>query len=204
MERYQVILALDQATTTGYCVVDRDGRILDSGIWKLADPKRSGESRGMRYIRFEHQINSTIDRWQVGLIIHEQTLLRGGAPTEIANGLKAIILKAAAEREIEVSSVHASELKKWATGNGAADKARMIVAATKYMSEQNAKYGACKPSPVDDNESDAVLIGLWAASKYGAFPAPVFEPKKKAPKRKATGQKKKADDMVQSEFGFCF
>lgn len=185
MQRHEVILALDQATTTGYAVLDRDGRILDSGIWKLADPKRTGESRGMRYIRFEHEIRSAVERWDVGLIIHEQTLLRGGAATEIANGLKAIILKTAAENDIEVSCVHTCELKKWATGTGAADKARMVLTARAYMTDQNAKYGVCKASPVDDNEADAVLIGLWAASKYGAFPAPVFEKKKKPSKKRA-------------------
>ena len=195
MQRHEVILALDQATTTGYCVLDRDGRILDSGIWKLADPKRTGESRGMRYIRFEHEIRSAVERWDVGLIIHEQTLLRGGAATEIANGLKAIILKTAAERNIEVSCVHTCELKHWATGDGRADKAKMVFQATKYMSEQNARYGTCKASPIDDNESDAVLIGLWAASKYGAFPAPVFEKKKKPSKRKAS--KKTAEKTEQ-------
>ena len=195
MQRHEVILALDQATTTGYAVLDRDGRILDSGIWKLADPKRTGESRGMRYIRFEHEIRSAVERWDVGLIIHEQTLLRGGAPTEIANGLKAIILKTAAENGIEVSCVRTSELKHWATGDGRVDKAKMIVEATKYMSEQNARYGVCKASPIDDNESDAVLIGLWAASKYGAFPAPVFEKKKKPSKRKASKRKTEQEQL---------
>lgn len=194
MERHQVILALDQATTTGYAVLDRDGRILDSGIWKLSDPKRTGESRGMRYIRFEHEIRSAVDRWDVGLIIHEQTLLRGGAATEIANGLKAIILKTAAERNIEVSCVHTCELKHWATGDGRADKARMVAAATGYMTEQNQRYGACKASPIDDNESDAVLIGLWAASKFGAFPAPVFEKKKKPSKKRVVSSKAKKQE----------
>lgn len=183
MERFQVILALDQATTTGYAVTDRDGRILDSGVWHLADPKRSGESRGMRYIRFEKELHRIIKAWDVGLIIHEQTLLRGGAATEIANGLKALILKTAVECNIEVSCVHTTELKKWATGNGSADKALMIQTATRYMTDQNQRYAVCKPYPIDDNEADAVLIGLWASSQYGAFPAPVFPKQKKTPKK---------------------
>lgn len=175
------ILALDQATTTGYAIVEDNGRIIDSGIWELADKKRTGESRGMRYIRFEGHLKRVIPAWDISVICHEQTLLRGGAPTEIANGLKALILKAAAEHGIDVTCVHTSELKKWATGSGKAEKPAMIKAATAFMSEQNQREGICKASPIDDNEADAVLIGLWAASTIGTFPAPVFETKKKSP-----------------------
>ena len=95
------------------------------------------------------------------MICHEQTLLRGGAATEIANGLKALILETAAEHNIEVSCVHAAELKKWATGNGRSDKQEMI----------DACFSLSGVSTIDDNEADAILIGLWASSKYGTFTA---------------------------------
>ena len=39
-------------------------------------------------------------------------------------------------------------------------------------------------SVADDNEADAILIGLWAASVYGTFPAPEWPVRKKAPRRK--------------------
>ena len=168
-----IILALDQATVTGWALVTGAGAVIASGIWKLADPRRTGESRGMRYIRFEHQLRSALERWKPALICHEQTLLRGGAATEIANGLKALILKLAAESGTEVSCVHTSELKKFATGNGRAEKADMIKACISLSGV----------SPSDDNEADAVLIGLWASAKYGTFLAPEWE-KKKAPKRR--------------------
>lgn len=178
------ILALDQATTTGFCVVDEAGQIHASGVWKLADPKRTGESRGMRYIRFEAELRKAIERWEPKLIVHEQTILRGGAPTEIANGLKAIILKEAAVYGLDVSCVHATELKHWATGNGRAEKSAMIATAEAYMLQQGAGV------PHDDNEADAVLIALWSASKFGTFPAPVFpdKPKKKRSRRSSDPQ----------------
>ena len=188
------ILALDQATLTGYAVVDDTGRILHSGTVELADRKRTGESRGMRYIRFENFLRNTIPFWGIRLICHEQTLLRGGNATEIANGLKAIILKEAAEHEIDVTCVHTCELKKWATGNGKAEKPAMIQAATAFMKDQYQREGICKASPVDDNEADAVLIGLWCASAIGTFPAPVFEKKKKPSRRKA--KKKTAEEQL--------
>lgn len=180
-----IILALDQATTTGWAVTDGDGHILDSGVWRLADRNRTGESRGMRYIRFEAYLRQAIEQWTPDLIIHEQTLLRGGAATEIANGLKALVLKTAAAYGLEVSCVHTSELKHWATGDGKADKDRMVMAAEGFCLTQRRSHGN-RPL-IDDNEADAVLIGLWASSKFGAFQGPQWPLKKKAPKRKRSG-----------------
>ena len=172
------ILALDQATVTGWAVAEDTGNIIASGVWKLADTKRSGESRGMRYIRFRAELRRAVETYRPGLICHEQTLLRGGAATEIANGLKALILEAAAEHGLEVSCVHAAELKHFATGNGRAEKSDMVKAA--FL------HSGCPVS--DDNEADAILIALWASSVYGAFPAPQWASGKKAPKRRRAKQ----------------
>jgi len=187
-----VILALDQATLTGYAVVNEQGRIHESGTWMLADRKRTGESRGMRYIRFEAELQKIIGRWRPELIVHEQTLLRGGAATEIANGLKAIVLKLAAERGVEVSCVHTSELKHWATGDGKAEKAAMIQAATGFL-KGHSETG--KAAPDDDNEADAICIGLWAAERYGAFQGPQWPEKKKTPKRRKRSPGSFLDDI---------
>lgn len=180
------ILALDQATVTGWAVVEDTGAVVASGTWKLADRKRTGESRGMRYIRFRHEIEFAIKTYQPSVICHEQTLLRGGAATEIANGLKALILEAAAFHGLEVSCVHTTELKKWATGNGRAEKPEMIEAAQKLANRV----------PSDDNEADAILIGLWASSIYGTFPAPEWQ-KKKSPRRR----KSKRGSLIEELFG---
>ena len=175
------ILALDQATTTGWAVTDGEGMILDSGVWHLADRNRTGESRGMRYIRFRAFLHQAVQQWDPSLIVHEQTLLRGGAATEIANGLKAIILMTAAMYGLEVSCVHTSELKRWATGDGKADKDMMTLAAEGFSLTQR-RNGGGRPL-IDDNEADAICIGLWASSKFGAFPSPEWPSKKKTRKR---------------------
>lgn len=65
-------------------------------------------------------------------------------------------------------------MKKFATGNGRAEKPDMVNAANLLS----------KRPVIDDNEADAILIGLWAASIYGAFPAPEWPSMKKAPKRR--------------------
>ena len=177
-----VILALDQATTTGWAVSNEEGGLLGSGVWHLADKNRTGESRGMRYVRFETELRRAIQKWNPDIIVHEQTLLRGGAATEIANGLKALILKVAQEEELDVSCVHTSELKHWATGNGAADKAEMIAAAIRFRLFQWS--GPDYHPSIDDNEADATLIALWSSSKFGAFQGPQWPKKKKASKRR--------------------
>lgn len=149
------LLALDQATLTGWAVLDECGSVTESGVWKLADPRRTGESRGMRYVRFRSFLRQTLDKYQdIRLIVHEQTLLRGGAATEIANGLKALILEAAAEREMDVTCVHTSELKRFATGNGRAEKRDMMETCL-------SRFGIM---PLDDNHADAILIGFWGLS----------------------------------------
>jgi Holliday junction resolvasome RuvABC endonuclease subunit len=176
-----VILALDQATTTGWAVVDEKGFILDSGVWHLADRKRTGESRGMRYLRLRACLHQAIQQWDPDVIVHEQTLLRGGDATEIANGLKAVILMTAAVYGVEVSCVHTSELKHWATGDGKADKDAMVRAAEGFRLLQ--WKGTGNRPLIDDNEADATLIGLWASSKFGAFQGPSWPNKKKTRKR---------------------
>lgn len=150
------ILALDQATKTGWAVIGEFGLVEDSGTVDLADKGRTGESRGMRYLRLKKFLEDKIKTEGIDLIVHEQTLLRGGAATEVANGLKGVILMVAAEKGIEVSCVHTTELKKFATDSGKADKAMMVDAAKRLTGR----------TPCDDNEADAILIALWA---YQAF-----------------------------------
>jgi Holliday junction resolvasome RuvABC endonuclease subunit len=50
-------------------------------------------------------------------------------------------------------------LKKWACGFGKADKAQMINRAAACLGR----------APIDDNEADAVLIGMMACEEYEAF-----------------------------------
>ena len=92
------------------------------------------------------------------------------------------LFKIAEENELDVSCVHTSELKHWATGDGKADKEHMIVAAMRFRLFQ--WEGVDYHPLIDDNEADATLIALWASSKYGAFQGPSWPSKKKAPKRR--------------------
>lgn len=144
------ILALDLATRTGWAIV-RDGRVIESGVQSF--DKRRGESNGLLFLRARKWLAS-FDR--PDLVAYERAHFRGGAATEICVGLQTRAQEQAAEWGVESAPVATGTLKAWATGNGRADKAAMIQWAAVQIRRR----------PIDDNEADAVAVGLWAASEY--------------------------------------
>jgi Holliday junction resolvasome RuvABC endonuclease subunit len=145
-----LILALDLATRTGWAIV-RDGRVIESGVQDFS--KRRGESNGLLFLRAR--------KWLAGfdrpdLVAYERAHFRGGAATEICVGLQTRAQEQAAEWGVESAPVATGTLKAWAAGSGRADKAAMISWAASKLGRQ----------PEDDNEADAVAVGLWAASEY--------------------------------------
>lgn len=148
-----IILALDCATKTGFCLLNA-GKIVESGVMDFS--KKRGESNGMMFFRFRNWLNSLLD-YGVGLAVYEQAHHRGGAATEICVNLTGRVQEACAERQIEFTTVHSGTLKKWATGHGKAEKAEMMKVAAQSLGR----------APEDDNESDAVLIALMTHEEYG-------------------------------------
>lgn len=157
-----IILALDCATKTGFCLM-KDGKIIESGMQDFT--KRRGESNGMLFIKFrawlvplvcqirrlyvDHQTNSN----EPIILAYESAHHRGGAATEICVGLVTRVLEIAAEYGAETMPVHTATLKKFATGNGRASKEDMVKKAAEVLGRQ----------PIDDNEADAVLIAKFAS-----------------------------------------
>ena len=186
-----LIIAIDQAITTGWAVLSDTGCVLDSGSICFRGSKDSaGESRGMMFLRFSKWLSRLIgdrlmqhrevaaDATHTGvLVIHERPLIyRSGAATEIAAGLKAIIEQVVADAAsdtfvnvcggINVTSVNPAILKHWATGDGRAGKEKMV---------QAVRISCPNINPKDDNEADAILIGKWAAENFGSMPHTTFE-----------------------------
>jgi len=147
------ILALDMATRTGWSWIV-SGKVKESGVQDFT--KRRGESNGILFLRFRKWLCDTCAMVRPDLIAYEQAHMRGGAATEICVGLQTRAQEAAAERGIESVPVHSMTLKKWATGSAKADKAAMIVKAGSYLGRP----------PTDDNEADAVLLGLYTATQF--------------------------------------
>jgi len=147
------ILGLDMATLTGWSVV-QGGQVLESGVQNFA--KKRGESNGLMFLRFRKWLTDFAYLIGPDLIAYEQAHFRGGAATEICVGLQTRAQEIAAERGIESAPVKSTILKKWATGKGNAGKLIMIEAASKHMARL----------PIDDNEADAVLVGMWAWDEF--------------------------------------
>ena len=134
----------------------KDGRICESGVQDFS--KKRGESNGAMFLRFRAWFSRMLDVG-VGLVVYEQSHFRGGAATEIGVNLTGRIQELCADRGVEYSIVHTASLKKWACGFGKADKAQMINRAAACLGR----------APIDDNEADAVLIGMMACEEYEAF-----------------------------------
>ena len=148
------ILALDCATKTGWCLL-KDGRVFESGVEDFS--KRRGESNGAMFLRFRHWLNQLVDRDDVHLVAYEQSHHRGGAATEIGVNLTGRVQEVCAQSQVEYVAVHTATIKKYATGKGNADKTVMIAKAAEVLGRQ----------PLDDNEADAVMLGLYAFQVYG-------------------------------------
>jgi len=148
-----MILAIDAATKTGWCVW-RGGRIYESGVQDFS--KRRGESNGAMFLRFRAWLSRMTDL-PLKLIVYEQAHHRGGAATEICVNLTGRIQEICAERGIEYATIHSGSLKKWATGSGSAGKGEMMARAVTYLGRK----------PLDDNEADAVLMAAYAGEEYG-------------------------------------
>jgi Holliday junction resolvasome RuvABC endonuclease subunit len=159
-----MILSIDAATKTGWALIDK-GKVLESGVQDFS--KKRGESNGAMFLKARRWLMSMIldgHEVAVDLIAFEQAHNRGGAATEICNNLIGRILEVAAivnegqpKEVIQTVPYHSATIKKWATGSGRAEKSAMIARAKKELGRD----------PIDDNEADAVLIGLMAWEEYG-------------------------------------
>lgn len=150
-----IILALDLASRTGWAIV-RDGRVIESGVQDFS--KRRGESNGVLFLRARKWLSEFGHPTPPDLVAYEQAHFRGGAATEICVGLQTRAQEIAVEWGVESAPVPTSTLKKWATGVGRAEKAAMIAWAASKIGRQ----------PEDDNEADAIAVGLWAAEQFEA------------------------------------
>jgi Holliday junction resolvasome RuvABC endonuclease subunit len=163
------ILALDLATRTGWAICENAAPIL-SGVQEFKLGR--GESPGMRYIRFSRWLDEMLvagadslslspPQSRVHLVCYEQSFRRGGAATEVAGGLVALVQQACARYGIEHVAVPVMTLKKAATGTGKADKAAMVARAFANWPEQFALG-----EPPDDNQADALHLLAYARTLY--------------------------------------
>ncbi len=133
------ILALDVASTTGWCTRTA------SGTWLLT-PKKD-ESKGMRLIRFKAKLREICEMEKIGLIVFEQLANYGKFPNFVGSEMQGVLKLFCEENKIEYRSYAPTEIKKFGTGSGGAKKDKMVEAARKY-----------KLSVDSDDEADAILL----------------------------------------------
>jgi Holliday junction resolvasome RuvABC endonuclease subunit len=143
------ILALDQASSCGWCC----GKDL-YGCWNLNTLK--DESQGMKMIRFRSKLKEIIESENIELVVYER--VAGFHKNSIIHASKmvAIIETFCEENNIAYKAFSATEIKKFATGKGNANKEAMIKAAT-------SKYNY---TGINDNEADAIHLYHYAKSQF--------------------------------------
>ena len=149
------ILALDLGTQTGWALQSHNG-IITSGTQSFK-PQRF-EGGGMRFLRFQRWLeeikgtNETIEE----LIFEEVRSHKGVDASHIYGGWLSILGAWCEANQIPFKGVPVATIKKFATGNGNANKPAMINAMI-----------ARGYSPADDNEADALALLHWALEARG-------------------------------------
>ncbi|MAM33786.1 MAG: hypothetical protein CMH28_01785 [Micavibrio sp.] len=136
------VLALDVATKTGWCLSPTE-----HGVWDLKTQR--DESGGMKLIRFKAKLNEIHSIVRLDMVVFERTSGRHKAALIHQSELHGVLKNWCDENGIQYRSYSASEIKKFATGNGRASKDLM-------MATCKDRYDI---APIDDNEADAVH--LW-------------------------------------------
>jgi len=140
------IVAFDQATICGVAYELAGTAQPKTELWDLNI--KSKESQGMKWIRFEARLKKFLKKHSIQVLAYELPAGRNINPIIHSSKLIAIIEKSCVELGIEYIEFSASEIKKFATNNGNANKAKMIeYAKTLWGYDGN-----------DDNESDALHI----------------------------------------------
>ena len=143
------ILGIDQASHCGWCC----GNDL-YGEWDIST--RSDESAGMKMLRFKAKLRETLEGQRIELVAYERVAGQHKNAIIHASKMVAIIETLCEELGINYVAFSAGEIKKFATGNGAAKKADMVKAAQ----EQHGYVGD------NDNICDAIFIYHYAKKLY--------------------------------------
>lgn len=104
----------------------------------------------MRFLYFKSWLDDFCIFNKCDLFVYEQAAHhKSNAATHVCHGLIATAEQVAAHRRIEITSKSPSELKKYATGKGNANKDLMLAAARKRWPDLEL---------VDDNHADALHL----------------------------------------------
>jgi len=148
------ILAIDPGTKAGWAHSDGP-----SGIWDLSI--RRDESGGMRLVRFKAKLKELQKSLGMDLVVYEAARHAGpkmqGALV-VAAEMQGILKDFFEEKDIDYQGRSSKEIKKHATGNGNANKEKMVAAAEKNWPETKI---------IDHNHADALWLLSLIESELG-------------------------------------
>lgn len=141
------ILALDLGTKTGWAYGAPRG-FIECGTVDFGGKEGRFEGGGMRYLKFRRWIAETIRVERITEVVFEEVHRHiGVAAAHAYGGFLGQLTAYCEEVVVPYSSIAVGTIKKFATGNGAAKKDKMIAAAE-----------ALGYKVVDDNAADALHL----------------------------------------------
>ena len=155
------ILALDVATHLGFCYYDTHTGFMETGEMDFTrfrgSKRKKADHPGKSLELFQTWIQDVIFLYgEIDRIGYERPgHLKGVNTREALLGFRGILYAEASKAGIPIYTIPPNSLKKWATGNGAANKKRMIQAA-----EQGNSFKI-----YSDNVADAVCLARWTAEQ---------------------------------------
>lgn len=144
------VLALDIATHTGYYSIH------SNGTWNFTESKRRNDNK--QHKDFRDTLIAYIQQYSIKQIVAEDVNVNNHfCDIRKLSEFRGILCEVCDELDLpEPIFVNVATLKKWATGNGRADKAQMMCAcASRFHFE-----------PSDNNVADACLIYYYYLRKY--------------------------------------
>jgi Holliday junction resolvasome RuvABC endonuclease subunit len=140
-----MILSLDVATKCGWALGDLTA-IEASGVWDFSVKK--DESSGMRLVRFKTKLHELFSTRKIEMVTFERSAGMHKAPIIVQSELHGVLKIVCEDLGIKYKAYSATEVKKFATDKGNANKDAMRGALS-------AKHNILK---LDDNEIDAIWI----------------------------------------------
>ena len=156
------LIGLDLAIVTGWAVESADGAVRQSGIAEF--PLSRGDSPSLRYVKFRKWLHDLmvfagVNHGGPGLVIVEMPHHRGGAATQIAYGLLAMVHERCARWGIQHHGVQTRTLKLASCGHGNASKGDMVKAAQKRWPETDTRA-------MTSDEADAILLLEYGRTQF--------------------------------------
>ena len=155
------ILALDVASKTGFCAGTTERNFI-SGVWDLSIKR--DESSGMRLIRFKRKLVEMIEVEKPDVVVFERSAGRFMSAVIKQAELHGVLELYLEENKINYRAYSASEIKKYATGKGNANKdilQQVFEQQTGYSIKQKLDMTEKQWNPSSD------IIDSYFICKYG-------------------------------------